>query len=219
MRGGRVSRQRYVPDLCPFLFAFRTFDAECHDEFPFLLVTMYGMSLAGGLAVVRDVPHRVVDNAEIDQRDGRTGLGPQLDFLYRASETFERAVLRVEEACTGNEEAVQNVGKAKLTREEGRLHWRQGSGELARRVRAFSPRPGAWCEIAENGKPVRVKVLRSTRGDGAGVPGTLLDDCLTVACGAGAVRLVKLQRAGRQAMAAEEFLRGIKLTPGARLAL
>ena len=71
-------------------------------------------------------------------------------------------------------------------------------------IRGLSPFPGAWFEI----DGVRVKVLRSTRGEGSGAPGTVLDDKLTIACGDGAVRLVQVQRAGRQPMSAEEFLRG-----------
>ena len=54
-------------------------------------------------------------------------------------------------------------------------------------IRGLSPFPGAWFEIAGDGKPVRVKVLRTTRGEGSGSPGTVLDDRLTIACGDGAV--------------------------------
>ena len=65
---------------------------------------------------------------------------------------------------------------------------------------------------------MRVKALRSTRGEGKGVASTVLDDSLTIACGDGVVRLTQVQRAGKQPMAAEEFLRGTKVEPGARLA-
>jgi methionyl-tRNA formyltransferase len=71
--------------------------------------------------------------------------------------------------------------------------------------------------MAAGGKAERVKLLRSTRGEGAGVPGEILDAGLTVACGDGAVRLLELQRAGGRPMSAAEFSRGIKLEPGARL--
>ena len=52
----------------------------------------------------------------------------------------------------------------------------------------------------------------------AGAPGTVLDDKLTIACGEGAVRLVQVQRAGKQPMSAEEFLRGTPVKAGARVA-
>jgi methionyl-tRNA formyltransferase len=79
--------------------------------------------------------------------------------------------------------------------------------------RGLSPFPGAWFALG----PERIKVLRSARGDGSGPPGTVLDDRLTIACGEAAVRLVEVQRASRQPMAAEDFLRGMRLPPGAVL--
>jgi methionyl-tRNA formyltransferase len=84
-------------------------------------------------------------------------------------------------------------------------------------IRGLSPFPGAWFEMAGEGDPVRVKVLRTTRGEGAGAPGTVLDDRLTIACGDSAVRILELQRAGRQAMKADEFLRGTSVAAGTRL--
>ena len=64
-----------------------------------------------------------------------------------------------------------------------------------------------------------MRVLRSTRGEGMGAPGTVLDDRLTIACGEGAVRILELQRAGAKPMKAEEFLRGARLAPGAQVRL
>ena len=81
-------------------------------------------------------------------------------------------------------------------------------------IRGLSPFPGAWFEAGG----VRVKVLRSTNSEGSGTPGTALDDKLTIACGDGAVRLVQVQRAGRQPMSAEEFLRGTPVKAGTRVA-
>jgi methionyl-tRNA formyltransferase len=81
--------------------------------------------------------------------------------------------------------------------------------------RGLSPFPGAWFELP--GSDARIKILRTTRGDGAGAPGTVLDDRLTVACAQGAIRVVELQRAGRQAMTAAEFLRGTPVPAGTQL--
>ena len=64
---------------------------------------------------------------------------------------------------------------------------------------------------------MRVRVLRTTRGEGAGPPGTVLDAALTVACREGAVRILELQRAGRQPIRAEDFLRGASIAPGQQL--
>jgi methionyl-tRNA formyltransferase len=102
----------------------------------------------------------------------------------------------------------------KLAREEGRLDWRQPAEALARRVRALNPWPGAWCELAGE----RIKVLAAEAAEGAGQPGKLLDDRLTIACSAGALRLLTVQRPGKAALDAAGFLRGFKLKSGTVLA-
>jgi methionyl-tRNA formyltransferase len=106
---------------------------------------------------------------------------------------------------------------AKITKDETRIDWNAPAARVHDHIRGLSPFPGAWFEVEIEGKPVRVKVLRTTRVDGAGAPGTLLDDHLTVACQEGAVRILELQRAGRAAMKADEFLRGTPLARGTRL--
>ncbi len=100
---------------------------------------------------------------------------------------------------------------AKIDKSETRIDWTTSWREVHNHCRGLSPFPGAWCELDGIG---RIKVLRTTKGEGAGEPGAMLDDRLTVACGEGAVRIVELQRAGGKPMPAEEFLRG---TPAARV--
>ena len=102
---------------------------------------------------------------------------------------------------------------AKIDKNETRIDWAKPCRQVHDHCRGLSPFPGAWCEIAGT----RVRILRTTRGDGAGAPGTVLDDRLTIACRDGAVHIVELQRAGRQPMRAEEFLRGTPVAPGQRL--
>jgi methionyl-tRNA formyltransferase len=102
---------------------------------------------------------------------------------------------------------------AKIDKSETRIDWTKSWAEVHNHIRGLSPFPGAWCEIAGQ----RVRVLRTTKGEGSGAPGTLVDDTLTVACGNGAVRLVEVQPAGKRAMKADEYLRGARLTAGARL--
>ena len=78
--------------------------------------------------------------------------------------------------------------------------------------------PGAWFDLTTSeGKRERVKVLRTTLVDAAGPAGIVLDGALTIACGAGAVRLLELQRAGKRPMSAAEFLRGYPVKAGLRL--
>ena len=103
----------------------------------------------------------------------------------------------------------------KITKEEARLDLTQPAREVHNRIRGLSPHPGAWLELPGRGE--RIRVLRSTLVPGAGAPGTVLDDALTVACGEGAIRILEVQRAGKRPMAAQDFLRGFPLPPGARL--
>jgi methionyl-tRNA formyltransferase len=101
----------------------------------------------------------------------------------------------------------------KISKSETRIDWSKSWKQVHDHIRGMSPVPGAWFEVG--GK--RVKVLRSTKSEGSGVHGTALDDKLTIACGDGAVRLVQVQRAGRQPMSAEEFLRGTPVKAGTRV--
>ena len=102
----------------------------------------------------------------------------------------------------------------KISKSETRIDWSKPWKQVHDHIRGLSPVPGAWFEVGG----VRVKVLRSTKSKGSGAPGTALDDKLTIACGDGAVRLVQAQRAGRQPMTAEEFLRGTPVKAGTRVA-
>jgi len=103
---------------------------------------------------------------------------------------------------------------AKLTREEERLDWHRPAPELARRVRAFSPSPGAWCEMAGE----RIKVLAAEAMRGVGAPGTVLDERMTIACRDGALRPLVVQRPGKAALDTASFLRGFRLVAGTVLA-
>jgi methionyl-tRNA formyltransferase len=102
---------------------------------------------------------------------------------------------------------------AKIDKAETRIDWAKPWKAVHDHIRGLSPFPGAWCEFGGE----RIKVLRSTQGEGNGPPGRVLDDNLTVACGEGAVRIVELQKAGSKAMRAEEFLRGMPIHAGSAL--
>lgn len=102
----------------------------------------------------------------------------------------------------------------KVDKAEARLDWRDSAEALERRVRAFTPWPGAFFDLPEG---ERVKVLAAEPVEGIGSPGTVLDHRGTIACGKGALRLITVQRAGRAPMAIEAFLRGFSLPAGMRL--
>ena len=105
----------------------------------------------------------------------------------------------------------------KLSREEGRLDWRDGAAALDRKVRALNPWPGPWFEHA--GERIRVLAAEPVAGKAGAPPGTVLDDAATVACGEGALRLTRLQRAGKGPSDAAAFLRGFPVPAGTALAV
>jgi methionyl-tRNA formyltransferase len=105
----------------------------------------------------------------------------------------------------------------KLANEDGRIDWTKPAQAVHDHVRGLSPFPGAFF-TADFGKgQERVKVLRASLGTGSGEPGTLLASDGTVSCGDGAVRLLQVQRAGKSPVAFDEFLRGVRINPGARI--
>ncbi|GLI21174.1 methionyl-tRNA formyltransferase [Xanthobacter flavus] len=133
------------------------------------------------------------------------------DLMGRALAALERGGLAfTPQPATGVEYA------AKIEKAETRIDWSKPAQEVHDRIRGLSPFPGAWFPLGA--EEARVKVLRSTLAEGSAAPGMVLDDRLTIACGAGAVRLVELQKAGKQPMGAETFLRGNAVPPGSRLA-
>lgn len=101
----------------------------------------------------------------------------------------------------------------KIDKAEAALDWSADAVTVDRQIRGLSPFPGAWFD--HDG--VRIKVLGSRLATGQGDAGAVLDDALTVACGSGAVQLTRLQKAGRGAQDATEFLRGTALPAGTRL--
>lgn len=103
---------------------------------------------------------------------------------------------------------------AKIDKSETRIDFSRDGAEVHNHIRGLSPFPGAWFELEVNGKPERVKVLGSTPAEGEGAPGAVLDRSLTIACGQGAVRLTRLQKAGGKPLDAADFLRGTPVSPG-----
>ncbi|KZY47935.1 methionyl-tRNA formyltransferase [Roseovarius sp. HI0049] len=101
----------------------------------------------------------------------------------------------------------------KIDKAEARVDWTRPAAEVDGKIRGLSPFPGAWFE--HDGQ--RIKLLASRVVEGTGAPGEVLDEALSVACGEGAVQVLRLQRAGRGPQDAGEFLRGTKLPAGTRL--
>ncbi len=142
---------------------------------------------------------------ELHDRLARLGAG----LMHRALGALARGTLD----CRPQPEDGATYAD-KLSKAETRIDFAKPARQVHDHIRGLSPFPGAWFEVAGQ----RIKVLRSALAEGSAPPGTLLDGGLTVACGAGAVRLVEVQRAGKAALSAEAFQRGARLAPGTVLA-
>ncbi len=98
----------------------------------------------------------------------------------------------------------------KIDKAEAQIDWSRPAVEIDRQIRGLSPFPGAWCMLGKD----RLKLLGSELAEGTGAPGETLDDQLLIACGEGAVRLTRLQRAGKAAQDADVFQRGKPIEKG-----
>jgi len=143
------------------------------------------------------------------------------DRLAEAGARLLPPTLAAIEAGTAVEvpQAVEGVTYAKKIKPaEARIDWTRSATELDLHIRGLSPFPGAWFEAPSDKGPVRVKALLSRVEEGSGTPGQTLDDSLLIACGTGALRLLRAQREGKSAQDAADFLRGFPLAAGTVLA-
>jgi methionyl-tRNA formyltransferase len=141
---------------------------------------------------------------DIHDRLSLAGAALMVDGLARLE---ARTAVLVEQAAQGVTYA------AKVSPEEARIDWSLPAREVAARIRGMSPFPGAWFEYEGQ----RIKVLHARADNGEGQPGAVLDDALKIACGDGAVRLTRLQRAGKSLVTAEDFQRGKPIARGQKL--
>jgi methionyl-tRNA formyltransferase len=154
----------------------------------------------GAIAMAERVPIGA-DATTGELHDALARLGA--DLMLRALAALEKGQLQLTPQTP-----VGATYANKIDKSETRVDWTRPWHEVHNHCRGLSPFPGAWCELPGAG---RVKILRTTKGIGVGQPGRVLDDKLTIACGTGAVQLLELQRAGKQPMAADEFLRGMPI--------
>ena len=129
------------------------------------------------------------------------------------------AKLMIEALAAGDFEGVPQPTEgvtyaAKISKEEARIDWALPAAQVARQVQGLAPFPGAWFEFGAQ----RIKLLAATAVDGDGQPGSVIDEQLTIACGAGALRCDLLQRASKSAMRASDFLRGCAVPAGSVVA-
>jgi methionyl-tRNA formyltransferase len=160
----------------------------------------------GPILLSAEVPIEFDDTAgTLQEKLAEVGAGLFVEALAR----MERG--RVAETPQSAEGATY---ARKIKPEEARIDWTRSAAEVDRHIRGLSPAPGAWF-VGPGG--TRVKALLSRVGGESGAPGEVLDDALLVACGTGSVRLLRVQREGKGAQDAGDFLRGFPIPAGTML--
>ena len=140
-------------------------------------------------------------SGELADRLARLGA----DLMVRALGAMERG------AITAQPQPAEGATYAKkISKDEARIDWSKSAAEIDCLIRGLAPWPGAWSEV----KGERLKILMAEPAPGNGTPGAVIGDGLVIACGAGALRLLKVQRAGGKVMAADELLKGFALPAG-----
>jgi len=163
----------------------------------------------GDVALAERIPITDAMTAS-DLHDALARLGG--DLMVRAIGALERGKLQL---TRQSEQGVTYA--AKIEKAEARIDWNRPAREVLRHIHGLSPFPGAWSEMRSGGETARLKILRCALVEASGQPGEVLDECLTIACQTAAIRILELQRAGKQPMKAGEFLRGTPLQRSDRL--
>jgi methionyl-tRNA formyltransferase len=154
----------------------------------------------GPMLLKRETPVDRKTAGELTEELARLGAEALVEWLHHPSPPIAQP-----------EEGVTYASK--ITKAEARIDWSRSAEQIERQVRAFAPWPAAWFKAGDE----RIKLLRADIAEAAGQPGEVLDDQLTIACGACAIRPLTVQRAGRAAMSAGELLRGFPIARGAVL--
>jgi len=103
----------------------------------------------------------------------------------------------------------------KIRKSEAEIDWTKSAETVRNQIHGLSPAPGALSRVMIGSREETIKFLRVEVTTATGSPGTLLSDDMSIACGAGAIRIVQAQRSGRTTMSGGELMRGAKLGPGA----
>ncbi|HEX2591770.1 MAG TPA: methionyl-tRNA formyltransferase [Rhizomicrobium sp.] len=144
---------------------------------------------------------------------GRKTYGDLHDELSRLGADLMARTLGAMERGTVAEHPQPDQGATyakKILKEEARIDWSKSAREIDCLIRGLSPTPGAWTELGGE----RIKILNAEPAPGTGTPGTTLDDALTIATGEGALKLLRIQRAGKSAMDVKDVLRGFAVPRG-----
>jgi methionyl-tRNA formyltransferase len=152
----------------------------------------------------------------LDIHPGDTAASLSDRMAVTGASLWPRALAAIERGgVTETEQVGEPTYAKKITPSEARIDWSRPAAEVDAHIRGLSPFPGAWFEVAGPDGPVRIKALLSQVAVSDGhAAGQVIDGALTVGCGQGAVRLLRVQRPGKAVQEARDLLRGFPIAPG-----
>jgi methionyl-tRNA formyltransferase len=173
-----------------------------------------------GVTIMRMVPaldagpviHTLTTPIEADETGGELTL--RLSELGATALIEALALIELGEATEQGQDDARATYAKKIEREDARVHWDLPADVVARRIRAYDPKPGAWSSV--RGGEVRLFGARAI-GDRAGTPGEVLETDemgMIVACGSGAVAIREVHPAGKRRMAALDWAQGRSVMVG-----
>jgi methionyl-tRNA formyltransferase len=163
---------------------------------------------AGDVLACRRTPTRGKTAGELLGELAETGAGLLVECLDGLAGGSVRREAQDESLVTRSR---------KLVPDDGRIRWEHDAEEVDRRVRAVTPKPGAFA-LLQDGTRLGILAGEPVEAPGGRLPGQLVEGVsgLVVACGRGAYRIRRLRREGRKPMEAADFLRGNPLPPETR---
>jgi len=101
----------------------------------------------------------------------------------------------------------------KIDKNETKINWNTDANKVLAHIHGLSPSPGAWFKFDKE----RFKVLRAKISSENGKSGHVLDEDLTIGCSSDSIKILELQRQGKNKQTTKEFLLGKKINKGAIL--
>lgn len=173
-----------------------------------------------GVTIMRMVPaldagaivHVLETPIEPDETGGELTL--RLSELGATALIEALALIEFGEAREQPQDDALSTYAKKIERDDARVDWTLDADAVARRIRAYDPKPGAW-SVLRNAE-VRLFGARPL-ADRAGAPGDVLeanDEGLVVACGSGAVAIREVHPSGKKRMTVRDWIKGRGVVAG-----
>ncbi len=158
-------------------------------------------------------PYILQEKMDIEIHDNYKSLSEKLSLLASKLILKSLNILKSNKLNFFEQEEDKATYAKKIQKNETKIEWNLNANQVVAKINALSPTPGAWF----NYKNTRFKILKAQEVDKSGLSGKALDDKLTIACGKKAIKIIEIQKEGKQILKTEQFLAGFKIGKGEEL--